>query len=311
MDKLDLTLREVNEAESYKLTPERYLEIRSRIEQRLRSQLFPDAAKHTQAIEAELKARLIKELKPKIREELAAECQKVAEETLREKIEQEVQTRINGEVAAKVPSPKDRKAFQDFVREAEFEALASATASSVEADVMERWLAVSRTLSTPLSWVWLLATPILGFLLHQRFGFGVGFFAYFLPLVIGAVTFAFTTSFRHQLRFNNVASRRKITSDYLMLADKAKQHRIVTAEGALTRGELVEALRYFTNEKAQLDNKYHPTVKTLGRARVLARDNLMTEMDPETLLRVASDPRAEEFEALDRQEQAKRESQAG
>jgi hypothetical protein len=286
--KLDLTLREVAEADSYGLSPDKYDELRSKLEERLKKKVTPEVEKVKAEWIDHLRKEVTKELTPKIRVEVLAECRKQAETELRDGVWKELNANLN----SRAPTPREREAFKEFVREAELDCLTQANAASGDSDraaLAYRW---SRRVRLPFSWGLFLAAPVLAFFLHRSYEWGLGFWAFILPLIAGAIGFAYYTSERHDKLEPHQALFGKVASDYWVLAERAKKLQLVTAHTALNRGELQTALTDFTAAKKELDDRYLPSARSLEKSRGEVRAQLLTEVDPEKVFRVASDTEA-------------------
>jgi hypothetical protein len=328
MAKLDLTLREVEEAQSYGLTPTQYDDLKSKLYERFTRKVKDDLASEARkalrqdkdfrneiakemrdgvlsTVEAELRNKLPKELRPKIEEELRPKVEAAILPDLRKKAEADLRDKLLGEVrevekevAGKVPSVRDREAFRDFIREVEIDCMTQADSASNDSDSAASTLNWRRRLRAPLSWGLLLAVPVLGFFLHRQFGAGLGFWAFLLPIVAAATGFASMTRKRIRSAAQSMDSHCRIASDYWVMTERAKRLRIVTTECAQTRGSLWSALNEFAQEKKALDDRYWPSARSFEKSRAEIRTQLLSEIDPDKLLRIA-DTRVEEFEALE------------
>lgn len=274
--KADMTVREVDEAAHYNLTVNSYLELRQKIVSRL---------------EAHLEKKLRNAYLPKVRVEIANE--------LRAQITQEVQSDLLSE--------SDRRSYREYLREAEMDALAAATAASSESEVWFRGQKRIRQFGLPMAFAWLFSTPIGAYYLYTKFGFTPGFFAFLAPFLVGAVATLVRLYDNLEESMTKGNLLRKQASEFLRLASVAKENRTLLVETKTTRKDLDQDLSHFRLMKSQLASEYRPNLANLAAARLVARDTLMSEMDPEKIFRVA-DPRAEEFEALEEPSRAKEKS---
>lgn len=322
MSKLDLTVREVNEAQTYGLSSDQYDELKDKFTKRsresLRNEVLDQAKKEAKTelrtqidievrplikvaverdlrpilateIEKELRSKLPDELQPKLREALLPEVRKQVESEIGEKLRQEARTAIEQEIAQQVPTNKERAALQEFVRDAEVDCMTQAHAASNDADAAEQSLKWSRRTRVPVAYALILGLPILAFFLYHRFVFTEGFWAFLAPAVVAAIAFASAVSGRHEKLTMTSTETRKSASAYWRLASQAKKLRMVTATSAQTRGTLREELNRFTSSKETLDEHYSPAVKSLEQSRIEVREQLLSDVDPEKLLRVADD----------------------
>lgn len=58
-----------------------------------------------------------------------------------------------------------------------------------------RW---NRRIRYPLAWVLFLSSPMLAFFLYNIYSWGLGFWAYLIPLIVGAIGFAYHTNDRDE-----------------------------------------------------------------------------------------------------------------
>lgn len=286
--KLDLTLREVQEADSYGLSPDKYDELRTKLEERLKKKVTPEVEALKEAHLKAIRQEVTKELTPKIRVEVLAECKKQAETDLRDGVWKELNATLN----SRAPTPREREAFKVFVREAEMDCLTQANAASADGDRAVSAYRWNRRIRIPFAWGLSLAAPILAFFLHQRYEWGLGFWAFLVPLIAGALGFAYYTNERDDKLAPRQALFGKVASDYWILAERAKKLQLVTAQTALNRGELQKSLDEFTSAKKELDDRYLPSARNLEKSRGEVRAQLLSEVDPEKVFRIASDTEA-------------------
>lgn len=331
MAKLDLTLREAEEAKSYGLTPDQYDDLKAKFEKRLRDRLTTEVKDQSKKeaktelraeistemrptiradvekemrpkllgeVEKELRAKLPDELKPKLREEVLPDVRKQVGAELGEKTRTAIRADLEREYAERVPNTKDRAAFKEFIREAEIDCLTQGTAASNDFEKAEASLLWSRRVRLPFACLLFIGLPILGFFLYQGFATGPGFWTFLIAAIGAAIAFAVNLSARHERLIESIKHNKKVSSDYWVLAEAAKRFRVVTAECSQKKGELDEALTNFTRSKRELDDRYWPNARALETARGEVRSQLMSEVDPDRLLRVA-DSNIQAFEELE------------
>jgi len=325
----DLTVREVNEAKGYGLSLEQYVDLKEKFSSRQRDRLVEEvrdqAKKEAKSelrneissemrpniridvekemrpkllaeIEKELRAKLPDELRPKLRGELLPEVRKQVEAELGAQLRTEARTEAKQEMARELPSAKDRRSFREFVREEEVDCLTQANAASFDADKAESALRWGRRLRVPMSFLLFIGLPIFGFFLHTRFGEGPGFWTFLLPAIFAAVSFAIAVGTRQENLKEAIQNNRKVASNYWVLAERAKKLRMVVGESAQTRDELRQEVNSYAQAKQGLDNTYFPAATSLTRARQEIREQLLSEVDPDKLFRVATEPEPEELD---------------
>lgn len=302
---LDLTLREAKEAKGYKLSAEDYAELKNqflvRFRQQYHDELWEDAK--TEAKD-ELRAEIAKEvskglsdaLRPRLKEEMLPELRTQIETELSQKNRAEVRKELAEEFLAQVPTDRQRAAFREYVREAELDCLTQAHASALDGERVAADLKWSRNTRLPFAYALFLALPILAFVLYQHYLTSAGFWAFLVPAVIAAIAFAGHLSDRHTRLSSLVRSHERATSEYRVSADEAKRLRIVTADSASTRAELRDGLNSFLNGKRNLDKEHRPNIVALEKARIDIRNQLMSEVDPDKILRIENTEAIEDFD---------------
>ena len=226
-------------------------------------------AKIRRTIEAELKDRLVEELTPVIRKQV--------EDEIRDEAVQEARRSLAEEARKAVPSPREREAFQAFVREVELDAHAQATVASTEADKAETTLRLSRRWRNSFAYILLLTLLPAAFLAYQAFGLSLAMGAVVVTMALTLLVLAASNSNRHeglQKRFN---TKRKVSSDYLLIAERAKALRLVQAERLDTKKSLDQLAEDLQSKKAQLDRDHWPRVDDLYNARDSIRTRISIE----------------------------------
>ena len=304
MAREDLTLREVEEAEQYGLNPDQYDELKDIFTQRAKDAVRPVVAvevekeirnKVVNKLREEILEELPKELEPKIAEDLRPKIRVEVEEELGEKFRAQARDAVKQEEASRAATPRERRAFRDFVREVEVDCLTNAHTASNSADKEERMWLIMRTLRRPIFLVLLLSGAPGAFGIYHYFsGNPYALVALMLPWLIATIWLGSANSNRQTLVEKEVAGQRKMASDYWIIAEQAKRLRMVDAEMATTRGELQTKLDTLSGRKDRIDSSFMPSASTLDESRKKIRDQLIGDSNTEQFLRVEPPPPDEE-----------------
>lgn len=245
-------------------------------------------AKIRRAIEEELKDRLIEELKPVIRLQVEAE--------IRDNAFKEARKELETEAKRAVPTVREREAFQAFVREVEVDAHAQATVASTEADKADLTLRRSRRWRNTLAYLLLLTILPVAFLAYQAMGLSLATGAVVTSMALALCVLAITNSNHHNELIKRFNSKRRVASDYLLVAERAKALRLVQAERLDTKTSLDKLAQELQSKKADLDERHWPRVDDLYNAQDSVRARISIE---ETKVRVFDDfdDRLEEAQA--------------
>lgn len=237
-------------------------------------------------IESELRPRLVEELTPVIREQ--------TEQDVRDRIRRDLER----EAAEAAPGSRERKIFRDFVKEVEIDAHAQATVASASADDADGTLRRARAWRNPLAYFLLLAIGPMGYEAYLTRQSSPLFIFLTAMAALFLCYFAIASGVMYEDLRKKFREMRKVASDYLVVAERAKAFRMVHAERIETRKEMERALRDLSSEKEKLDRKYCPRVEDLHQAR----DSVRVRVE---------EPRFRVFEDFDeRLEEAGEESRA-
>jgi hypothetical protein len=237
-------------------------------------------------VEAEVEGRVRAELEPVIREQAEAElwerareeAKKEAQEAerARKQAREEARRELAQEHKAGAPSERLRRGFVEFVRETEIDAHAQATVASGSAERTRSKLKWSRRTLGSLPWMLFAgAVPLLYVAWLWAGGWVTpAFIAASASLLVAFLAVLMDCSRRHG-RLEREAERLEgISSDYLILAERAKTFRLVHAERLETKGRLDELTFQLQGSKENLDQRFHPSVEELDVARESARHRI-------------------------------------
>lgn len=224
-----------------------------------------------------IRAEITDEVRDDLKAALTPQIEAQVEQALWDKAFADARKTIESELAAEKPTARERKAFRKFVEEVELDCHAQATVASAEADRDERQLRWSRRVfNTLIGFVGLGTLPTL-YALYNYFGNvkHPGVIVAALTLVATFITLCATTTNRHERLERRAKNSRKVSSDYLVVAERAKTCRLVRAERLDTKKELDKLTEDLSSKKSYLDDKFHPRTEDLH----LARDSVRVRID--------------------------------
>lgn len=279
-----LTVRELDEAKTYGLTPESYDELREKLLSRNRVDVF-------ESVKKEVTGNVEKSTRLALTKEIEASCWVKVEAAFDKDSKQKLEAKIREDIASEAPNPKDIAAFKDFAREIEMDSLAQAHAASDEADQSDKvtkrgWSLLSFacfTLFLGLPAVWHYANTYLS---------GITFILSCGVYVLAGLVYCFMQGSELTDKAKDVANLRSLSSNYWDHANTAKSIRMVDLPTARTRGDLQRKLGYLLDSKKSTDAKFHPSAVALAKARISVRDQFVDEMDPERLFESNPEPEA-------------------
>lgn len=277
-----LTLKEVEEAKTYGLSNNQYVRIRETFEMRLRDKL-------RDLVKKEVYSSAEKELRKTIRQEVETEIRASFEEKLGTDLRAKVRAELEAEAQKLTPNQKERTTAKEFIREVELDSLTQAHAASGIADETEVYLASARKVRSPLFYASLIS--FIPTLLYLNMAKGWDFshanlWAAMGTMVVAFITICVSNDAAYTRAKNVIDSHRKVSSDYWVLAEFAKKARMVETDAAASRSELANLTEKVSTLKANLDHHFHPSAVRVEKSRVAVKEQLITDMDPEKLLRV-------------------------
>lgn len=226
-------------------------------------------------------ARIRKELQKEIRRELSTEMRADIERKVREDVRRKARDELLAEQRSRAPSEDDRRAFVAFVEEVELDSYAQATMASRIADESDQALTSRSGWATPLGIVLTLAAPgLVAALAHA--GLDATWFWAAVSTLILVLGLVLISTSRHQRQHRDALERhRKISSDFLILAERAKAYRMVHAERLQEAETLHELLEELRRAKERQDRTFHPSAPALEAARDYVRYRVETTLEPD------------------------------
>lgn len=223
-----------------------------------------------------IRKRIASEVEDELREMLTPKIRKQLEREFKNQALKEARSIVQEEIQSARPSPEDLQAFKNYAREVEIDAEAQALIASRDADsASEQVPKIKRgQLINGLAIFWFMLAILYAVL------------AYGLSLAIAGLAFGWVTTFVMAIVYANrrqdfeglVKSRRKTSSDYLLLAEEARIARTVKCETLLDNiTELNGLLSKLQQKKNDLDNDFHPSVDAVNDARAQVRLRIQTE----------------------------------
>lgn len=234
-------------------------------------------------ISEERAARIRAEVKAEVRDEIVAELTPAIVDQIKEELWEKALKRakmeVRNEMLAEAPTGRLKESFLEFVRETELDCHAQATVASNSADQLEAQSKWAKRFTAPLPWLTVLgALPAL-YVALQHFGsyLSLGFI---MTVVAALVIFSGTLKLSWQHGNQEPEKLRKISSDYLVLAERAKSFRLVRAERMDSKARLDELTEQLRKSKVELDNQFHPRVDEVEAARESKRFRVADLVDP-------------------------------
>lgn len=329
-----LAVWEVNEARSYGLSSEQYVELIGKLKERHKSvidtwsraeikkavtaELRPILSaemrpgmredvtqemtpKLTKKIEEELRAKLPAELKPKLLETLKVEVTKEANAAFTAEMREALKGEVREEIGRAGPTILQLKGAVEYLLDAEVECMACAEMASAEAGIVRIRQRRTTTVSRLLKVLSITALGPLCFFLFITFGLNPWALTLLVPLfVLFGYAWAITPKDRDRWGDRTVSPADVLdhnASEYLILADRARRLRLVEVPLCNTKTDILTTLQKFMASKEDMDKKYHEKeVAGLQKIRIEIRNRIVSEVDTLKIFDVAD---ASRFDALD------------
>lgn len=217
--------------------------------------------------EQAIRRALKKEIRAELTEELSDEVRRQVERDVRDETRRDVLQ----EIAERTPTAAERDTFSAYVNEVRLDAYAQATMASEIADQDERQLTRSRQVISPLLTLLVVALPLLALASARVLGgfSSPSFIAAALTACLGVLALWIARFRRHHELEQRSRQHRRIASDFLIIAERAKAFAMVHAERLATTGELHEVLEDLRREKERHDRSFHASAPALEAARAL------------------------------------------
>jgi len=240
-------------------------------------------------LEPVIREQVEEELWDKAREQVAQEAKEAAqqERQARSQAVAEARKELESEAQREEPSVRLKRGFVEFVKETEVDAHAQAVVASGSAGQSRSKLKWSRRTFGAIPWLlFASAVPLLAA--------SAGLLVVFLTVLVGSVR-------RHGRLERSARDLEQISSDYLIMAERAKSYRLVHAERLETKGRLDELTGSLRDAKEKLDKRFHPPVSELDGVRESVRHRIevttMPSPEEEFDERLAEAEAAEDEEA--------------
>ena len=231
-----------------------------------------------------IRRALSKEVKREVAEELRDDIRRRVEEDVRAETRQAVLQ----EIAERAPTAGDRERFTDYVNEVRLDAYAQATLASDIADAASVRVNQSRKWMVPVYGALLLMGPLFA----EGWPISGRYLLMGVAVALALLAMVATRAWRHASLDGDIAKHRKIASDFLIIAERAKAYAMVHAERHLPAAELHELIEGLRRDKERQDRAFHPSAASLETARDEVRARFRLEARP----RIAVDEDADEDE---------------
>jgi hypothetical protein len=175
------------------------------------------------------------------------------------------------ELEQQEPTDDERQRVRDLVQDMELDAYAQATIASRIADDSAARLDVSRRWSSPLAYGFTLAFLPLVYALSVLEASTWAFAASTITLALALVMVLSSTFRRHTRLERSQSAHRKVASDYLIVAERAKAYRMLHVERSVSAEDLYQLVEDLRRDKERQDRSFHPTASELEAARAATR----------------------------------------
>lgn len=298
MAKRDLTMWEVDEANKYGLSPDQYDELKTLLNERFKK------TKWDTTIE-QAKSEAIKAAKPKIKEEARTELLNEVAAKFEEGKAQELRKKIEKEIAESSPTANQRRDAREMARELELDCLAMAHAASADADAEDAILSTGSFRSGVFYFLMFSFLPVLAYL-RMMVGWGfdsIPFWAVAITQLAATIVCGVSNSDWKDLHKERKTRYKKSSVDFLNLANKAKEVRMVKINNANTKGEINSLINDISSYKVNYSEKYQPSTKLLEKAKEHVRNSQITDMDLDKFIRSDDEKVRVEGDPLDDSEE--------
>ena len=284
----DLTVRETQEAESFGLSPVKYLALCEKLDARLRPRIAEDCAAQNQAnIRKNIEATIRKEYAEEMRKQLWAEMTPKITETLRSNLRIEVEKELGAkltaeavekakeELRAHVPTPDERKAYRMWALDAEVDCRARAEVASSRLEAARSSLAWNRR-RLPIGMALLCATgPVM---LKYATPIGptpVGLTMTGILVILAIYSFVRYTQVRDE-HVDLIKHRANLVSEYLQVVDHLRHFQVSTMIMNFL-SDIERRVDNLRNSKSHIDERFAPKTEDLDSARDRAKTRALTE----------------------------------
>lgn len=285
-DKANLTLAEVDEAKSFGLPLDDYIRFCQIIKNRLYDEL-------KETVISNVRRDITPTIKQELRKDIYSEVEKNFNKNIRQNLEKEIKEKIKSEY----PTDKEIKIYRNYAREIEFDCLTQAQSASESSEIYSSRIKFIKNIFYPLGYLLGFSILPLYFCFLNKKSLNEIILSFIFYVMLVGIYFIAVIN-KHSRNETSFYHFRKITRDYLNIVDCIKKFRLVDVYKYATKHDLDEALQKIENDKFQIDLRFHPSIKSLTKARVAVRDQILTEMDPEKLLENFDEDTEEQYNSL-------------
>lgn len=223
-------------------------------------------------IDSDQRRRIVAEVRKELRRTVEDEVRERLTRQITEQVRRDTRREVAREIEERAPTEAERQRFVDYVEDVELDALALASLASGVATRAEEELARAQRRSVPVAWALALAAPTIIWASARSLGGATSAFAAVLATLTLALVFLTATNLRRHGRLtSHAAEHRRIASDYLIVAERAKAYRMVHAERIAEAAELDVRLAELRKLKEARDEAFHARSDEVEAARLEAR----------------------------------------
>jgi hypothetical protein len=259
MDERDLTVREIEEAKSWGLKPGDFLKLREKFQRSF--------------METERKD---------LREEITKEVYKTAKDAAIKELEERQKMTV--------PTAEYRAVSREYFRKLETEAIVMAETASRYASRADQEFKRNKLRRYVLGVLGAGVVPIM--VATYLMGYTHTSPVFWAVLASIVVTHIWTWA-RYEDIFTTQESKAhrfaKVTSEYLIVAEAIKRHRIVTVATATSTDDIRHALTFVVDRKERLDYEFTPLMDEIVKGREQARVSTIAAVDAQQVMDVCEE----------------------
>ncbi len=228
-----------------------------------------------------IRRALEKEIRTTVSAELNADIRARIEQDVRA----ETRQRVLQEVAERAPTREERERFIAYVREVRVDAQTQADLSSARAATADAQRSRSSRVAEPILAAGVVGGPLI---VHALAGWaalaGPALWVVITTLVLAYLALLVTSARRNHRLSNTVGEQAKLSSDFMIIAERARAFEMVHAERLTSSRELHDVLEELRRAKERQDQRHRPDTAALEKARSQAR----LRIDADTPSRIAA-----------------------
>lgn len=299
-DPMDLTMREIQEADEYALDENQYARLKNDFYSRFKQ-------RHIEEVEAEIRAdaentklrpavinsirtedgpkfraEIEKELRPKLKEELRAEIAATYLQETKDALRKDVEA----DLLKKYPTAKQRRGIAEYLLDMEVECVSAAELATKEGQSLQRTNSFKTGLSRAITILLMAALGPSAFLVYQRMGLNPLGLVFLVPFLVMWLYSHLALKSKPRLMLGGrymtqAPDHATNATKYLILAEEARRLRLITLPSALSKPQLDKLLDDFVGRKREVDESYpDKDLQHLPKIRIDVKRRMVEDVDP-------------------------------